>query len=321
MDALLSNRLSKGLGEVAQTFGQYAMAAHEERMQTAKEQFAQMLEQKRQDAIDARDAENEKQRAADKADAAALARQQHQDDKMQQESEFQRNQSRESSQFATTSELEKQRVAIEAQNAARADKAANGDKPATAGEKLTFAQNNYRDAATAYTQAVKDAGSMSAMTDDNAAAAAKANVAAKLQDMLHAKVQMTKIAKASGVPIDDALSTAATPPSAGGPSVVKDAQGNFFKVDSSGKNPQPITRQEAQSLFQQQSQPSTPSTPVSPSADPSAQGDNSAATSPAPATPADGTAGAYAQAQPTVPAQPTNATPPIGQPDNPPLAT
>lgn len=81
MDALLSNQLSRGLGEVANTFGQYARAAHQDRISAANEQFKQMLR--------------------DKQDAARLA--QHASDQAQKASEFQQTQAQRDAQFQQTS--------------------------------------------------------------------------------------------------------------------------------------------------------------------------------------------------------------------------
>jgi hypothetical protein len=88
MDAQFQNNLARGLGAVADTFGKYAMAAHEERLQAAKQQFTQMLEDKRQSAEDARSSSLEAQRAADRAQEKALAAQQHKADKEQQDAQF-----------------------------------------------------------------------------------------------------------------------------------------------------------------------------------------------------------------------------------------
>jgi hypothetical protein len=151
------------------------------------------------------------------------------------------------------------------------------------------------------------------------AKAAKEDVAAKLKDLQSAKAQMNSIAKATGIPITDTPTAAPSTP--GTVSVMKDASGNFYKVDASGAKT-PITRQDAQQLYQQQNS-SGSSSPTTPSTDTSNQGDsgNNDQSSVAPAA----TAGAYASAQPPAPAvppDPQNATPQIGAPDpnNPQLA-
>jgi hypothetical protein len=310
MDAQFQNNLSRGLGAVAETFGKYAMAAHDERMQTAKEQFAQMLEDKKQAAEDARSNASETQKAADRAAAAELARQQHQADRQQMGDQFQQQQARESSQFAITRSQEAARIAIEEAAAKRADKAASGDKPASAGEKLTFAQNAYRDAAAAYTNAVKTAGSSSAMLDPRQAKAAKADVAAKLKDLQDAKTQMNNIAKATGVPISEATpSTAPAAPSA--PKIRYDAQGKAWTLGPDGK-PVPYDPSSASG--------STPAAGGSGEDFSTPSGDNQTSVQPGANA---STAGAYAQVQqPAVPPDPQNATPQIGAPDpnNPQLA-
>lgn len=308
MDALLSNNLSQGLSQVAQTFGQYAMAAHEDRMAAAKEQFAMMLAGKQQEAIADRESANEAQRAADRAADRKLTMQQHADDKAQQAAQFQAGQDQRERLAGETRAQEAQRIEIARRSAERADKAASGDKPATAGERLSFAQNAYRDAAAAYTESVKNAGSMSSMVDEKSAAAAKADVAQKLTELLHAKRQMQSIAKSTGIDLEDTDATPSAPAATPAVKVMKDAKGNFYKVGPDGSNPVPITPQEAQSLYQQ-----APTADVTPSPAPA----------PGATPPADPsmTAGAYAQAQPTVPSNPTDATPVLGQPNNPPLAT
>lgn len=309
MDALLSNQLSRGLGEVAQTFGQYAMAAHQERLQAAREQFAAMLAEKSQEAIAARENANEAQRAADRAADRQLTLQQHKEDKEQQADQFQQAQAQRERLANETRAQEAERIKLAEKAADRADKAASGDKPATAGERLTFAQNAYRDAAAEYNAAVKTAGSPDMMIDDKAAAAAKADVAAKLTNLLHAKKQMVSIAKSVGLNLDDATPVSSPSAPTGGFKVMKDGKGNFYKTGPDGSNPVPITPQEAKQLYQAPTADTTPATaPVAtPAANP--PGDPTS------------TAGAYAQAQSTVPPDPTDATPVIGQPNNPPLAT
>jgi chemotaxis protein histidine kinase CheA len=307
MDALLSNQLSRGLGEVAHTFGQYAMAAHEERLQAAKEQFAAMLDEKKQQEVADRENANEAQRAADHAADRKLTMQQHAEDKAQQASQFQSAQDQRERLAGETRAQEAQRIELARQAAARADKAASGDKPATAGERLAFAQNAYRDASAEYTAAVKAAGDSSTLMDDKSAAAAKAAVADKLTALLHAKRQMVSIAKSAGLNLDDATTAPAAAPATpdGGVKVMKDGKGNFYKTAPDGSNPVPITPQEAKQLYQAPTADTSPvATPaVNPPGDPST------------------TSGAYAQAPSTVPPDPTNATPVIGQPDNPTLAS
>lgn len=162
MDAQLSNQLARGLGAVANTFGTYAMAAHEERMQAAKEQFAAMLEGKRQAAEDARAQQTEAQRAADRASEQALARAQHQADKAQQASEAKARLTQEAAMHDDTnarltanekaSQADRAAMLKVAQDkAAREAAAAKGPKPAT--QSALLDKVKYTDKALAAAQA------------------------------------------------------------------------------------------------------------------------------------------------------------------------
>lgn len=309
MDALLSNQLSKGLGDIAQTFGQYAQAAHQDRMEAAREQFQSMLEAKRQDAQDARDTALQAQKAKDRAEENALSRQQHAEDKAQQADEFKQQQEREAKQFALTHATEETRVSLEKRAQDRLDKVATDGKGVTPGERLTDAQFQERAAQDALDKVLTRAGGAPDPEQQKEIDAAKANLA-------EAKAYHAAARAAAGIK--------------GGPT-------GAVPTGSQPGQPVPITRQEAQQIFKAQTPgvsvmkdangnmykiESTPSASV-PSSDagptPSMDQPNPSA---APATPAAPTAGAYAaQPQPTVAPNPAEPAPVVGQPDVPQLAS
>lgn len=338
MDAQLSNNLSRGLSAVATTFGQYAMAEHEERIQAAKQQFEQMLSDKKENAEDARSAANEAQKAKDRAAETELAREQHAQDKAQQQSQFDISKSQQDRQFAETRAQEAQRIAIEQEAADRAAKAAGGDKPLTTEQKLDhmdkMADGWTKQADRENAKLTKlQADPMYQAGDPNAQKAVAAQQQIVNAAQAHADAYGAARDKAAqGAGINLPSQTTPTAPATGaGVQVVKDAKGNFYQT-SPGGTPTPITPQQARDLYNQSKSGSgTPGSSSTPSASTPASGDDdsgddSASTTPdASSTGPAATAGAYAQSQPqpAVAPDPSNATPQVGQPDpnNPTLAS
>jgi hypothetical protein len=302
MDAQFQNNLARGLGAVADTFGRYAMAAHNERLQTAKENFASMLEDKKQAAEDARSSASEAQRAQDRADAATLSRQQHQDDKEQQDNQFNQSQAQRAAEFSASQgrmidseganlSVAKGRLAVEQAREAREAATTGDNKP----EKQTdlMSRVKFTDKALADAQDAFKAAKSGASPEEAVAAgtaygralvdARAARAAAGLQPPVEVRLTPPTTAPAATAP-------ATTAPAA--PKVKYDAQGKPWTLGPDGK---PV--------------------PYNPAADASASGD--ATQQPA------ASAGSYADAQPAAAPAPPDTTTPLGVPDQsiPPLAS
>jgi hypothetical protein len=329
MDAQLSNNLSRGLGAVATTVGQYAIAAHEERIQAAKEQFQQMLSDKKEAAEDARDDANEAQKAKDHAAETELAREQHAQDKAQQQQQFDESKSQQDRQFAESRIQEAQHLAIEQEEADNLAKNSGADKAMTHQQQLDHVdkyvyawgkQASADQARVTKMQADKmyEAGDPSAVKAAKVAQAQADISAAYYQSYLQVQ---TKMAGDNGILLPSGATPSTPAAGAAGVSVAKDAKGNFYKVGSDGSKT-PITIQQAKDIYNQNKSGATPSpaspSPVAPQPDESSPTDDSDDQSSATDnTSADSYAAAQPAAppQPTVPPDPTNATPPIGQPD------
>lgn len=164
IDANLSNRLSRGLSAVATTFGQYANAAHEERMESAKLKFQQMLADQRIAHDDARDDKKMSVQADQFGQQMQQSRDQHKDSLDQQKQMQTERLAQSATQHKEQMTLDRDRLAVTTRNEDErtliaketAKRAKASEKEMTPAQKLTYAQSKYEATAKAYKDAQSD---------------------------------------------------------------------------------------------------------------------------------------------------------------------